>query len=79
MDDDEGGASRRSDRLARLRGTLVDYEGRADRPPPNVVTSEARFREWLEDLGETHTPSPTQAQLPTEVFASPARGNEYAG
>jgi hypothetical protein len=79
MDDDEWRASLRSDRLARLRGTLVYYEGRADRPPPNVVTSEARFREWLEDLGETHTPSPTQAQLPTEVFASPARGNEYAG
>lgn len=79
MDSDEWRAGLASDRLARLRGTLVYYEGRADRPPPSVVVSEARFREWLEDLGKTHTPSPTQAQLPSDVFSSAARGNEYAG
>jgi hypothetical protein len=79
MDNDDWRAGLSRDRLARLRGVLVYYEGRADRPPPSAVTSEARFREWLKELGETHTPSPTQAQLPADVFGPGARGSEYVG
>lgn len=75
MDDDDWRAGIPRDRLARLRGTLVYYEGRADRPPPSAVTSEVRFREWLKGVGETHTPRPTQAQLPSEVFATAGRGS----
>jgi hypothetical protein len=79
MDDDDWRAGIPRERLARLRGVLVYYEGRADRPPPGAVTSEARLREWLKGLGEVHTPEPTQAQLPRDVFASGGRGEEYVG
>jgi hypothetical protein len=68
LDDDEWRAARDADQLARLRGTLVFYEGRSDRPPPSVVTSEKMLRNWLKDLGETHTPAPTQSHLPTGVY-----------
>jgi len=74
LDDDDWRAGVPRDRLARLRGALVHFEGRADRPPPSAATSTARMREWLKELGEGHTPSPTQAQLPSEVFGSAGRG-----
>jgi hypothetical protein len=78
LEDEEWTAGIASDDLARLRGTVVYYDGRADRPPPSVTSSKARFDEWLEELGKVHTPRPEQAQLPREVFGSGHRGGDYA-
>jgi hypothetical protein len=50
-------------RLLRLRGLVVWWEGRADRPPPSTKTSKERMRDWLEALGRTHTAAPRQQRL----------------
>lgn len=52
-------------RLLRLRGMFAWWDGRTDRPPPGVVTSEARFLEWLEKRGEVLTPAARQTSLPS--------------
>jgi hypothetical protein len=63
LDDDDFTAGLSRQQAARLRGVLVWFQGRCDRPPPSVVTSEKMMRNWLEDLGKTHTPEPTQARF----------------
>lgn len=55
-------------RLARLRGMLIWWDGRADRPPPSVQTREHRMLEWLEERGEAVTVSPSQVSLETAVM-----------
>lgn len=50
-------------RWLRLRGLLVYWFEGGDRPPPGVEVSEARYLEWLEDVGRAHTPEPTQSAL----------------
>lgn len=50
-------------RLKRLRGMLVWWDGRTDRPPPSVHSDEERMRNWLELRGEPFTESPRQASL----------------
>jgi len=51
------------ERLAQLRGTLVWWENRTDRPPPGALTHETRLLEWLQDQGETFIPEPSQVSL----------------
>jgi hypothetical protein len=50
-------------RWLRLRGLLVFWFEGGDRPPPGVEVSQARYLEWLEDVGRRHTPEPTQSSL----------------
>jgi hypothetical protein len=47
-------------RWRRLKGMLLWWGEKADRPPPGVQSNETRLLEWLEELGELHTPSPQQ-------------------
>ena len=66
------------ERRARLRGALVWYSGRSDRPPPSKATDRESLRRWLRELGEAYVPrpgerrgpqpTPTQSQLPTGVY-----------
>jgi hypothetical protein len=59
---------------ARLRGALVWYSGRSDRPPPSKATDRESLRRWLRELGEAYVPrpggperaqpTPVQSQLP---------------
>jgi hypothetical protein len=51
--------------LRQVRGVVAYWESRTDRPPPSVVTSEARFLEWLERRGRSLTPEPEQSRLST--------------
>ena len=55
-------------RLLRLRGTLLWWDGRTDRPPPGAVTSQSRLLEWLEEQGRTVTPEPSQVGLSSAVM-----------
>jgi len=66
------------ERYNRLLGVLLWWEGRCDTPPPSVASREHKFREWLAERGSVLTPDPRQVQLPGEVFATEARGHEYA-
>jgi hypothetical protein len=50
-------------RLARLRGMYAWWDDRTDRPPPSVLTSEAKLLDWFEQQGETYTPEPSQVRL----------------
>lgn len=55
-------------RLAQLRGALAYWQKRTDRPPPGAVTSEARYKEWLEARGETFQPAPSQVSLSAAIM-----------
>jgi len=73
LEDDDWVASVRSQiggraRYNRLMGVLLWWEGRCDTPPPAARDNEGRFREWLEEIGETHVPEPSQVSLSTAVM-----------
>jgi hypothetical protein len=64
---------------ARLRGVLVWWEGRSDRPPPSVATDKEKLRQWFRELGDVYVERPEepsegpgdvgmQAELPSGVF-----------
>ena len=55
-------------RYNRLMGVLLWWEGRCDNPPPAARDDEARFREWLEEIGAKHVPDPSQVSLSTAVM-----------
>jgi len=56
------------ERMARLRGALAWWETRTDRPPPSVMSSEERMRNWLEDRGMAFMPEVRQVSIQTAVM-----------
>jgi len=73
LDDEEWVESVRAgtggrERIARLRGALAWWENRADRPPPSVMSSEERMRNWLEDRGTVFMPEVRQVTIQTAVM-----------
>lgn len=50
-------------RWLQLQGMLMWRQGRTDRPPPSVQSSEERLLNWLEVQGGVMTPEPRQASL----------------
>jgi hypothetical protein len=78
LEDGDWAESLKWERRARLRGALVWYSGRSDRPPPSKATDRESLRRWLRELGEAYVPRPgeprgpqptaRQAQLPTGIY-----------
>jgi len=56
------------ERIARLRGALAWWDTRTDRPPPSVMSSEERMRNWLEDRGMAFMPEVRQVSIQTAVM-----------
>lgn len=52
----------------RLKGLLLWWDEGGDRPPPVVMKSEQRLRNWLEIQGEGTTPRDRQVSLSTAVM-----------
>lgn len=52
-------------RWLRLRGLLAWSEGVTDNPPPSARGSERRMLEWLEEVGRSYSPTPSQVSLAT--------------
>jgi len=61
-------SARGRERLARLRGMYAWWDRRTDRPPPSVLSSRERMREWLADRGEAHMARSRQSSLSVAVM-----------